>query len=492
MGRVPFDSIIARLPELKVAILGDAILDSYLEGHSSILASEAPVPIVHVEHTVHAPGGAGNTAVNVAALGAQAILFSAGGHDTDGDQLRERLEDYHVNTENLLSDFIRTTLVKRRILANDQTIMRIDSGSTSPLSPLSESRLIERLRQELAECDALIISDYMYGLVTPAILSALAELSRIHDCVITADSKDLTRLKDIRLTAAKPNYKETSRLLGLPKKTLIAERFEQVREHGEQLFEILNCRIAAVTLDKAGAVVFERDKPPYRTYSKQVNHDKAVGAGDTYIAALTLALAAGAATVEAAEFASVASQIATSKNGTAPCFLDELTNQESYAHKEIRTPGQLRAAISRVRAEEKQVVFTNGCFDILHRGHVTYLNQAKALGDILIVGVNTDDSIRRIKGADRPINRLEDRIHVLSGLSSVDFVIPFGENTPEALLREIRPDIFAKGGTYRQETLPEAAVVRELGGRIEILPYIDNVSTSEIINKIKQKGGAGV
>lgn len=258
---------------------------------------------------------------------------------------------------------------------------------------------------------------------------------------------------------------------------------------GARLLEVTGARIAAVTLDTEGARFVTRDRPPYRTYARPAQHARAAGAGDTFASALAMALAAGADVAGAAEIASAAAAVVVDKEGTATCTLAELRAALSGSDKLAPDlPTLLGRLESRRRAGER-IVLTNGCFDILHRGHITYLSAAKALGDVLVVGLNTDAGVRRLKGAGRPINQLEDRAAVLAALSSVDHVIAFDEDTPIELVRAVRPHVFVKGGDYTLDRLPEAEVVRAQGGEIRILPYVRDRSTTSVIERVRERAG---
>ncbi len=280
-------------------------------------------------------------------------------------------------------------------------------------------------------------------------------------------------------------------------------RAEQIKPYEEKLLNLTGAKIAAVTLDAEGAMIFEHGSQPYRTDAQPTAESRTSGAGDTYTCALTLALAAGAATPLAADFAAAAAAVVVRKEGTTACSAEELRefiskvgeageageqgiSPSSPPEKYIPNLNQLLTLVASYRNVGHKIVFTNGCFDILHAGHVSYLNRAKALGDILIIGVNSDNSIRRIKGANRPINPLEDRIQVLGGLGCVDYLITFDENTPIDLIRLVQPDVYVKGGDYTKETLPEAPVVEQYGGIVELLPFLENRSTTRIIERVCQ------
>ena len=478
-------NIIDGFTNQKMLVLGEAMLDSYLQGTSERLCQEAPVPVVDVHQTVHVPGGAANTAVNLRSLGAEVLFLSAIGEDEAGSKLRQALEDKQVSCH-LLPVPGRDTLAKQRVLSGSQIVVRFDQGSTAPLEGEYETRLIERLKVLFKECDGLIISDYNYGIVTPRVLDVLEYLQRKYPRLIVVDSKRLHAYRRLNVTAIKSNYDETLNLLGLKKVQGETDRIRQITNHGRQALEITGARIAAVTLDRDGALIFHHeDNAPYRTYAKPQPGSRAAGAGDTFVSALAVSLASGAHVEHAAEIASAASSIVVSRNGTSACSAEELRDHFSADEKVIQDVFQLALRVESYRRAGRRIVFTNGCFDILHRGHIAYLNRAKALGDILILGLNSDLSIRNLKGPDRPINPLDDRAQVLAALSCVDHIVPFDSDTPHELIRVVRPDVFVKGGDYTLETLPEAGLVNELGGRVEILPYLESYSTTSVIEKIR-------
>ncbi|HEU4672499.1 MAG TPA: D-glycero-beta-D-manno-heptose 1-phosphate adenylyltransferase [Candidatus Limnocylindrales bacterium] len=474
----------------RVLVVGEAMLDSYVRGSAERLSREAPVPIVALAERVDAPGGAGNTAVNIAELGGRPSFVSVVGDDGHGERLRDALAARGVPTDHVAVRPGRTTLAKERILADGQMLVRLDSGTVEPIDAATEDALIARLAAAHAEADAVIVSDYDYGVVTPRVITVLAELQAVRELPLVVDARDPTRYRRLRITAVKPNYGEAVRLLGERELHGTDARVRQIGTHGERLLELTGARIVAVTIDTDGSFVFERDQPPYRTYSRPNSHSRAAGAGDTFVAALALALTGGATTPEAAELASSAASVVVAQDGTTACSARALEESISTVGKRIVDGERLAARIAYLHAQGRRIVFTNGCFDILHRGHITYLNRAKALGDVLIVGVNSDESVARLKGPGRPINGLDDRLHVLEALSCVDHVVPFAEDTPSDVLRVVRPHVFVKGGDYRIEDLPEAPVVADLGGTVQILPYVEDRSTTGIIDRVRARHGA--
>jgi D-beta-D-heptose 7-phosphate kinase/D-beta-D-heptose 1-phosphate adenosyltransferase len=476
--------LLAGFGDLRVLVIGEAMLDSYLHGAAERLSREAPVPIVSLERRDDAAGGAANTAVNVGRLGATVRLLSVVGEDAEAERLRAALRDNGVDDGDLLSRPGQATLAKHRVIAADQILVRFDSGSTDPVDVETEAELIGRVRDAWPDFDAVVVSDYGYGVVTAAVIDAVADLQKQMPRTLIVDARDLSRHQRVAATAVKPNYGEACRLLGERERSEPRSRAAQMASQGPRLLELTGARIAAVTLDTEGAFIFERGRPPYRTYARPQNHSRCAGAGDTFVSALALALAAGAGTPAASELASAAAAVVVAKDGTSACSADELRASLLVGVKRVDGAEKLAARIAFERARGRRIVFTNGCFDILHRGHVTYLNRAKALGDILVVGVNSDASVRRLKGESRPINLLDDRVGVLEALSCVDLVVPFSTDTPIDLIRRIQPDVYTKGGDYTIDRLPEAEVVERFGGVVQILPLVDDRSTSRIIERV--------
>ena len=476
--------LIASFADLTVLVIGEAMLDSYIDGTTERLCREAPVPIVDVTSRSDVPGGAANTAVNVAALGARVRYLSVTGDDAEGATLRQALQVRGVATNNVIGDPTRRTLAKHRVSAAGHLLVRFDQGSTDALPAATETWLRERLAALWADCDAIIVSDYGYGILSPRIIATLADLQQRSPRVIVADAKNLSAYRDVGLTAVKPNYGEAKALLrahGCDQ----ADRVACIMAHGESIRQMTGARIAAITIDTDGAVVIERDSLPYRMYARPTTHARAAGAGDTFVAALTLGLATSAATEVAAELASAAAAIVVSRDGTTACTADALREYFEAGDKWLPDMARLDARLALYRQQGRRIVFANGIFDILHSGHIAFLNRAKELGDVLIVGLNSDVGVRRLKGAGRPINALADRANVLAALSCVDHIIAFDDALPNALITAIRPDIFVKGGNYTRAMLPEVALVERLGGSVHILPYIADRSTTGLIEKIR-------
>lgn len=509
--------LLDKIAGLRVIVIGEAMLDGYLTGECDRPVPDASVPVLNVTQQQQVPGGAANTAVNIHTLGGCVTFLSAVGDDWCGQTLRHLLELRGISTKHILTQPGRQTLSKQRLMADRELLIRFDQGSTAAIDQQTQLALIEQLTSSFADCDALIVSDYGYGILTPGVIAAIASLQNTYPRVIVVDSKDLTAYRSLNVTAVKPNYNQAIELLGIEKLSQSQSRSEQIAAYRQQLLELTGAQTVAVTLDSEGAIVMMRtSSSAYRTASVKASPNGTSGAGDTYISALTLALAAKLSVADAADLAAAAAAIAVTKSGTTPCSIHELRDflnthsevtiqkSEDNQKSKIENPksphpssltsnekylpslSELSDCITFYRAQGLRIVFTNGCFDILHAGHVFYLNQARAKGDILIIGVNSDISVSRLKGASRPINPLLDRIQVLAALSCVDRLISFDEHTPIDLIRLIRPDVYIKGGDYTKATLPEASVVEELGGVVEILPFVENRSTTSIIKRICQ------
>ncbi len=472
-------------PSLTVTVVGDVMLDAYLVGRAFRLSPEAPVPVVDVADQRYAPGGAANTAVNVRALGARCRLVSVCGDDPGGAALRTALRANNVADDDVLVVRGRATLAKQRVLAGQQVVVRFDEGSTQPVEPAMEVALIHRLRSAWRRSDAIIVSDYGYGVLTERVIAAMAELQSRWPCVLAVDSKRLGAFRLAHPTVTKPNFEEARALLRETNGVVPSDRVTWATSRSDEIRDATGARIAAITLDADGAVVAEVGELPLRVHATRAAQPHPAGAGDTYISALALALAGGASTEVAALVASTAADYVVTIEGTAPCPAAALQTLVARRLTVVEDRAELCALADAYRQLGRCVVLTNGCFDLLHAGHIACLTQARALGDVLFVGLNSDASVQRLKGPGRPINPLADRAAMLGALRCVDHVVPFDEDTPIDLVRQVRPHIFVKGGDYDAADLPEAATVAELGGAVHILPYVPNHSTTATVTRIR-------
>ena len=472
----------------RVLVFGEAILDRYLKGRATGICREAPVPVVGLQTVLEAPGGAANVAANIAALGAHARLVSWVGADDHGQRLRALIEGQGVDCTGVVADGNRRTVVKQRLRCDDQLVARFDEGDVGPVAATLAARLAAALSAAAAGCDAVVVSDYGLGLMGPVVHEALKRL-RGQGLALIVDAKDPGRYRHLAPLVAKPNFAEALRLLGVGG-VPPDDRPAFIARYEDRLLDATGARSVVVTLDAEGALLLGAGGP-YRTAGRVVPAAHAAGAGDTFVSALTLALASGADTCVAMDLAAAAADVILAREDTATCSREELGRELAGQGKFLRAPTQIREMAGRLRQKGRRIVFTNGCFDILHRGHITYLERAKALGDVLIVGLNDDDSVRRLKGAGRPLNPLADRIAVVAALGCVDHVLAFAGDTAHGPIEMVRPDVFVKGGDYVAKTLPEVALVEELGGRVRLLEYIDNSSTSGLIARIRRDAQAG-
>jgi D-beta-D-heptose 7-phosphate kinase / D-beta-D-heptose 1-phosphate adenosyltransferase len=480
-----FLSIIHAFRTKRVLVIGDFILDVYVKGISTRLCPEAPVPVVDVTERIELLGGAANTACNVAALGARVYFASVIGTDDDGDKAVALLQQTGIDTSKVIRAQSRKTIVKTRVVAGGHVLTRFDAGDESQVDEIYSAALASSV-EDIGSYDAIIISDYSKGVITHRLIDIITETRQQYTSVfIAVDSKRLPFFRQLQPSLVKPNYDEAIKLLGLSPQA--GGRQEQLASLGELLYTQTRADIMALTLDAEGSLLFEKNNCIYRTSAPAVANPNVSGAGDTYISAFTLASIAGVAASKAAVIATAAATIAIQKEGTASCSCKELQNYFDAHSKYISSYETLEMICDLYRTSGRKIVFTNGCFDILHSGHVSYLEQARSLGHVLIVGINTDESIRRLKGETRPVNTLADRMKVLAALSSVDYVIAFGnaaDDTPIPVLQVVKPHIFAKGGDYTEADLPEAQTIRGNGGKIVFIPFVPDHSTSIIIQRI--------
>lgn len=476
-------NLIEQFKNLKVLVIGDAIVDIYVRGVPEKICREAPVMAYIVEEYEYQCGGAANTAINLASLGAETYFLTVTGKDANAKELMEVLKQNKVHTEHILRDKSRTTIAKKRITSGGNILMRMDEGTTTPIHQECEKEMIERLKELFPYIDAVVLSDYDLGIINNTLIETLISLKTNSPKLVIADARDLRKYKVLQPDAVKPNYEETVKLLNLKKESL--NRQSQIIYYKNALHEITGAGLVAATLDEEGVVLLEKNKEPYIISCIPKENKNTIGAGDTFISALTLSLSLNASIEEAGEIAAAAAAVVVEKDGTVCCTNTELKAYFNTLPKYIRTAEQLNNIVKELRKQKKKIVFSNGCFDILHKGHINLLHKARREGDVLIVGVNNDESIRKVKGAERPINSLEDRITVLSGLESVDYIVAFEEESPVHLIKAVHPDVFVKGSTYTENSIPEAPLLKKLGCEVKIVAYTEDRSTTQIINKIR-------
>ncbi|HEY7416933.1 MAG TPA: PfkB family carbohydrate kinase [Ktedonobacteraceae bacterium] len=486
---------------LRALVVGDVMLDTYLEGTATRLCSEGPIPVVAKTAEYRLPGGAANTAANLRALGADVALLGAIGPDLAGSLLRETLRTYAISDEWLIEDTTITTQHKIRIMADRQYVVRFDEGGTrencTGLSVPGQQRLQAIFNNLYHQYDLIVISDYGYGVASRSFIDYLRLFQDKEPKILLIDSKALQYFRHIRATLVTPNYKEANELIQRMQKpsqtvsSLDRTTGSTVEYIGQSMLSLLRAEHVAVTLGDQGVSLFGRGETTRRIAASPIASLNDVGAGDSFTAAVALALAAKGSLEEAIKIGNDAAGIAVSQQRTTVVPYQELLQRVSVREYAQGKPGTTEGAagtdfsllITRLRDERlrgKTIVFTNGIFDILHAGHIYFLRQAKALGDILVVGINSDQSIQRLKGWGHPINSARDRKALVEALDMVDAVTFFDEDTPTELIRALRPDIHAKGGDYVNESLPEAEAVQAYGGRVVILPLAGSVQSDTI------------
>ncbi|HET8707315.1 MAG TPA: bifunctional D-glycero-beta-D-manno-heptose-7-phosphate kinase/D-glycero-beta-D-manno-heptose 1-phosphate adenylyltransferase HldE [Pseudomonadales bacterium] len=466
-----------RFDTSKVLVVGDVMLDRYWMGPTSRISPEAPVPVVKIEQHEDRPGGAANVALNIAALGGQVSVAGITGKDEASEALSLRLNAANVACHFHLSAAI-PTITKLRILSRHQQLLRLDFEEQVPLADALS--LHDVVARSLSDHNVLVLSDYGKGTLREH--PKLIQMARDRNIPVLVDPKG----KDFSIyqgaTLITPNMSEFETVVG----KCVDEA--AIVEKGADLIRQLNLEALLITRGEHGMTLLRKGVAPLHLPARAVEVFDVTGAGDTVISVLAAALSAGEDLAHAVALSNIAAGIVVGKLGTAAISAPELRRAvhiELGTERGVLTDEQLLLAVEDARAHGEKIVFTNGCFDIIHAGHVSYLEQAKELGDRLIVAVNSDESVRRLKGSGRPINPVDRRMAVLAGLEAVDWVTSFSEDTPHRLLNLFKPDVLVKGGDYRLNEVVGAEVVTAYGGHVEVLGVVEGVSTTKIVEKIK-------
>jgi D-beta-D-heptose 7-phosphate kinase/D-beta-D-heptose 1-phosphate adenosyltransferase len=458
-----------------VVVIGDCILDRWTVGEAERVSREAPAPVVRVTETIAVPGGAANTAVNARALGARVRMVGLIGDDEAGDVLRQRLEAAGVDTSFLVEIPGARTTTKSRVVGGDRVVVRVDELAATPTAEHGE-RLARSVARAIRCADAAVVCDYGLGVRAEDVVPML---DRDRPGAVVVDAHDLTRWAALHPDLVTPNAGETAALLGTELGTVVAARADVLARSG--------ARAAVVTLDRDGTVLLEAGSDQgFRTRATPASEQQASGAGDTFCAAATVALAVQAPLRDAVAVAQAAADVVVREAGTSVCTAAALLDSVTAPAATVVDHDELATAVEAARQAGRRVVFTNGCFDVVHRGHTTYLRQARDLGDLLVVALNDDDSVRRLKGPERPINPAEDRAGVLAALACVDLVTVFATDTPIPLIERLRPEVYVKGGDYSPEMLTETEVVRGYGGEVVMVDYVPEHSTSAVVRRIRE------
>ena len=464
----------------KVLVVGDLMLDRYWHGPTSRISPEAPVPVVHVNEIEERPGGAGNVALNIAILGAQSTVLGLTGNDDAAKALEKTLQASGVNTHFIkLED--NPTITKLRVMSRHQQLIRLDfeDGFVGQDLSAMEAEFIKLLDDH----DVVVCSDYGKGSLRN--IQTLIALCKEKNIPVLVDPKGNDFAKYAGASLITPNYSEFEEVVGQ-----CADEDELVAK-AERLCEQHQLGALLVTRSEHGMSLIESDKTVTHLPTRAREVYDVTGAGDTVISTLAAALAVGQDLPQSTALANFAAGLVVAKSGTASVTVEELqlANREYFkVERGVLDEASLFKAMDACREHGETIVMTNGCFDILHAGHVTYLQQARELGDRLVVAVNIDETVSRLKGPDRPVNNVDYRMRMLAALESVDWVVPFTEDEPTRLICESNPDILVKGGDNDPDIIPGGDCVRAAGGQVKVLSYVAGVSTTEIIGSIREKG----
>jgi len=465
-----------------ILVIGDLIVDHYLWGTCERISPEAPVQIIDVIRESNVLGGAGNVATNLISLGANVSVISVIGDCKISDELKALFLKKNLTPDFLIKEQNRKSSRKTRLISSQQQVVRFDVESTENINSDSEKLLIAFYKELISKFDAVVLSDYGKGVLTANVTQKIINEANKKNIKVLVDPKGTNFSKYKSAYLLTPNKKEVFHAIGIDinddKSLALALK---------TLKNEFDLNISLITLSENGIAFLDNLKTiKHPTQSRQVFD--VTGAGDTVIAALAYCLSKGLNINDSARFANLAAGVVVGKVGAATATLDEIKDLESSLHQSrcfehVKDTEEIIEIVYKLRKENKNIVFTNGCFDILHIGHVTYLEEAKKLGDTLIVGVNSDKSVKRLKGSDRPINPIEDRTCVLGALECVDYVLTFDEDTPIDLIKLIVPDILVKGSDYKETEV----VGHDIAGKVVLINYINNKSTSNIIKKIKNE-----
>ncbi len=459
-----------------IAVIGDFMIDHYLWGKSERISPEAPVPVVEIQKEEDRLGGAGNVVNNLLAFNEEVLPIGVLGKDAN--RLLNILKEKNVVTDGLFIDKNRQSIIKSRIIATHQQVLRYDKETKEPIKKEFEEKILEFINKSLDKIDLFLLSDYEKGTLTPTLTQEIIKLAnKTNKKLIIDPKKNFSKYKNAYMI--KPNKKELSIATNMQ-----INSKEDLIKAGWKLKKELNLKYLLVTLSEEGMALFGDEFVQIPTIAKEV-YD-VTGAGDTVLAALGYALKNNEDMIEAMHFANAAAAVVVGKVGSATATLSEIKEYEkkyeSVDYKIIPFNKAKDLALS-LKKENKKIVFTNGCFDILHIGHVKYLQKAKTLGDVLIVGVNSNDSVKRLKGDTRPINDEYDRAYLLASLEAVDYVIIFEEDTPYELIKMIKPDILVKGKDYEGKEVIGSDIAKE----VKLIEFVNGKSTTNIINKIRRE-----
>jgi D-beta-D-heptose 7-phosphate kinase/D-beta-D-heptose 1-phosphate adenosyltransferase len=458
-----------------ILVIGDFMIDHYLWGKSDRVSPEAPVPVVEVIKEEDRLGGAGNVVNNLISLGANVIVSTVLGDENE--RMFKLLNEKNIDTSGIFIDKNRKTIIKSRVISSHQQVIRYDKESKEDISKENEEKIINFVKENISKIDVILLSDYAKGVLTENLTQNIINLANKNSKKLIIDPKNRF-YKYQKAYMIKPNKKELSVATGIE-----INSKEDLLKAGWALKEELNLEYLLVTLSEDGMALFGEEFIQIPTLAKEVFD--VTGAGDTVLASLGYFLAQNDNLIDAMHFANAAAAVVVGKVGSAVVTIDEILHYEknidnSVEHKIVNFD-EIEELSKSLHKENKKMVFTNGCFDILHLGHVKYLQKARALGDILIVGVNSNESVSRLKGSTRPVNDEFDRAYLLASLEVVDYVVIFEEDTPYELIKKVKPDILVKGADYKDKEVVGSDIAKE----VKLIEFVDGKSTTSIIERMK-------
>lgn len=476
---------IEELGSPRILIVGDLILDSYLTGDVERISPEAPIPVLRARHSEERLGGAGNVAVNLRSLDAEVEVLGVVGDDDGGRQLLSMLEAAGVDVSGCVSDPGRPTTKKTRMVSGVQQVLRVDWEEADSLGSEHTNQMLSGLEARVQRAGAVILSDYGKGALSPEGVATVIQAATLAGVPVLVDPKGRDYSLYRGATLVTPNRKEAEEALGHS-----IDDLDELPACAKELIEVADLAAAVITLGPDGIYHYEKggDSGRVPTVARQVFD--VTGAGDTVISLLALAMAAGERLESAVKLANTAAGIVVGRRGAASVTRAELKaalGQEPGKQGKVVGREELALLLAEWRRDGRSIAFTNGCFDVLHRGHVEYLRYARSKGDVLIVGINDDDSVRRLKGASRPVNGIEDRMHVLAALEMVEAVIAFGEDTPKEIIEFVTPDALIKGEDWADKGVVGREWVEQHGGKVHLAPLLEGRSSSSVIERIQNQ-----
>ncbi len=488
MNRIEIEEFLGRLKSVRALVVGDLMLDEYLWGKAERISPEAPVQVVDVRRDDLRLGGAGNVLNNLVTLGCDVHVVSVLGNDNDGLLLRRLLEDKGIRVDGIVSEQGRITSRKTRVLASNQQMLRIDRESRESVSPAVVEKLAHYVAEVADGFGVILLSDYQKGVLTEELLQKIIAIGKDKKVPVVVDPKGDDYGKYRGATLLTPNRKEAQ----VASKIAITDD-ASLRNAGRSLRETLELEALVLTRSEEGMSLFLDDGRELHLPTEAREVYDVSGAGDTVLSVVGVGLAAGLSVEQAATVANLAAGVVVGKVGTSTVSPEEILAAAGEQHPDtdlkIKSREVVRGLLERERQRGRRIVFTNGCFDLLHVGHVKYLQAARRLGDLLVLGLNSDASIRRLKGPKRPLIGENERAHILAALDCIDYVILFDEDTPMELIDAVRPQVLVKGGDYTPEGVVGKDLVESYGGRVELIQFVDGKSTTNIIEQVLAKYG---